>query len=216
MGLYYLYIDGNGGANASFYIEATSGLPCVLQSLPIELLYFNAFPEQNKIVKTEWSTASETNNDYFSVERSNDAMVFEQVGIVQGAGNSNTTLNYVFYDEHPFTGISYYRLRQIDFDGQNSYSEIRTVNIQTFEIISIYPNPAGDYIQYNVASDNGGTVIIKMTDIFGREVLQKEETIEQGISERMISTATLSNGSYLLQILSSKNDKTQKQFVIIK
>ena len=213
---YYLYIDGNGGANASFYIEATSGLPCVLQSLPIELLYFNAFPEQNKIVKTEWSTASETNNDYFSIERSKNATEFEQVGTVQGEGNSNTTLNYVFYDEHPFTGISYYRLRQVDFDGQYSHSEIRSVYIKTHEIISIYPNPAGEYIQYLVASEDGSTVITKIIDILGREVLRTEETIEPGITVRKISTAAFSNGSYLLQISTPKQENNQKQFVIIK
>ncbi|MBI2967714.1 MAG: hypothetical protein HYY40_07865 [Bacteroidetes bacterium] len=101
--------------------------------LPVELLYFNAFPENN-IVKTEWSTASETNNDYFVVERVAGAdenslplggKGWAQIGTVQGAGNSRIILNYVFYDEEPCSGLSYYRLRQVDYDGRFSYSEIR-------------------------------------------------------------------------------------------
>ncbi|MFH0894808.1 MAG: hypothetical protein V2A54_10275 [Bacteroidota bacterium] len=64
--------------------------------LPVELLYYNANAENNNLVRNEWSTASETNNIYFAIERSKNGDTFKQIGIVQGVGNNNTTLNYVF------------------------------------------------------------------------------------------------------------------------
>lgn len=85
--------------------------------LPIELLGFTAFPVEGGLVRTEWSTASEMNNDYFTVERSRDAEHFEAIGDVEGAGNSTSTRHYAFVDDAPHPGLSYYRLRQTDFDG---------------------------------------------------------------------------------------------------
>lgn len=199
----------------------------ITSSLPVGLLYFNAFPESGKcpnghlnetvcpqMVRTEWATASEINNDYFAIERGRNGTAFEQIGIMQGANNSNIILNYVFYDEYPYSGISYYRLRQVDNDGQFSYSGIRAVYIGEFEIISIYPNPASEYIQYLVASEEGGMVTVKLIDVLGREVLHTEETIEAGITAGKLNTAMLSYGSYLLQISTPEQEKIQKQFVI--
>jgi hypothetical protein len=95
--------------------------------LPISLLDFNAYPvlEQVEIV---WTTATEINNDYFTIERSKDGISFEELMKVQGAGNSNQILNYKELDSNPFEGTSFYRLKQTDFDGIYTYSDIRVVN----------------------------------------------------------------------------------------
>ena len=118
-------------------------------------------------------------------------------------------------DEYPLTGISYYRLKQTDYDGTYTYSNIRSVYIGTIDIISIYSNPASDFIQYEVGSEEGNSVTVKIIDMFGREVISKEETIQSGVAVRNLSTtAGLSTGLYLLQIVSGKEKKTQKQFVV--
>ena len=88
--------------------------------LPISLLDFNVRPVLNQVEIT-WTTASETNNDFFTVERSQDGREFIPIGVVDGAGNSNTILNYKLMDADPYVGISYYRLKQTDFDGKFEY-----------------------------------------------------------------------------------------------
>lgn len=203
------YVEVAGVSNFSPWTLVRESAP-----LPIELLYFNAFAKDNKIVRTEWTTATEINNDYFAIERSQDGIVFEQIGTMQGANNSSITLHYVFYDEYPYTGLSYYRLRQVDIDGQFSYSEIRAVYLGDFDLISIYPNPSSDYIQYLVASQGDDYITVRLLDVLGREVLRREETIEKGVTAKTLNVSGISNGSYLLQIATAKQERKQKQFMI--
>ena len=90
--------------------------------LPITLLSFTGKSLTNTTNLLEWITSTEINNDYFTLERSSDAQNFSAIGIVNGAGNSNISLNYNFIDDSPLKGINYYRLKQTDFDGVFSYS----------------------------------------------------------------------------------------------
>ena len=80
------------------------------------------------MVILNWTTASELNNDYFTIERSKDAVEFQPIKFVEGAGNSNSILNYEIIDVNPFLGTSYYRLKQTDFNGKYSFSNIVSVN----------------------------------------------------------------------------------------
>lgn len=114
--------------------------------LPIELISFTAVTvADNTRVELKWATASEKNNDFFTVERSRNGATFEQIAKVDGAGNSTTVLNYSAYDESPLEGTSYYRLKQTDFDGKFTFSNLVAVNYKksgtspcTFKV---YPNP---------------------------------------------------------------------------
>ena len=92
--------------------------------------------------------------------------------------------------------------------------ELLTFSAEKFNIISIYPNPASDYIQYLLGSEEGGAVTVTLYDALGREVLRKEETISAGIFKEKISTVNFSSGNYLLRITNGKKEKAQKQFVI--
>ncbi|MFM7023164.1 MAG: hypothetical protein ACKOXB_09315 [Flavobacteriales bacterium] len=94
--------------------------------LPVELLHFNVLCEGDK-VKFSWSTASEINNNYFTIEQSRDSKNWEEVAIVSGAGNSNTIINYESFAENTSGRYAYYRLKQTDFDGQYAYSKIQGV-----------------------------------------------------------------------------------------
>jgi hypothetical protein len=97
-------------------------------TMPVELVSFNGTAAAGQ-VKLLWTTASETNNDYFTIEKSNDGVAFEPLGYVNGAGNSNIVTEYAFYDNDPFA-LSYYKLKQTDFDGTSAYSEIIAINTQ--------------------------------------------------------------------------------------
>ena len=92
-------------------------------ALPVEIINFNATSDNDHIDLT-WSTASENNNDYFTIEKSNDGINFESLANIDGAGNSNTLINYSYIDKNPFEGLNYYRLKQTDFNGNFIYSNV--------------------------------------------------------------------------------------------
>jgi hypothetical protein len=114
--------------------------------LPVELIRFEGYnrTEGNLL---EWTTASEINNDYFEVERSKDGLLFTNVGMVIGSGNSSHQLHYKWLDKIPLNGINYYRLRQVDYDGKYAYSGIVAIfySLKADEV-KISPNPTSDLI----------------------------------------------------------------------
>lgn len=116
--------------------------------LPIELLDFSATLQDNRSVTLTWQTASEHNNAYFLVQRSENAVNWEERGKVEGAGNSQEKRNYSFDDEQHFSGTMYYRLQQIDANGAFSFSPIRVVNANTLATseLKMYPNPCNQVI----------------------------------------------------------------------
>ena len=124
-----LYWTGGVGGSS------TATLSCVL---PIELLSFTLYKNNNNDILLKWTTASEINNDYFTIEKSNTDIDFEILTNVRGAGNSSQLLNYSYIDYNPYNGINYYRLKQTDYDGQYSYSEIIAIIIDINEIEYIY------------------------------------------------------------------------------
>ncbi len=100
-------------------------------ALPVELLFFNAQSNPEKHVVLQWSTASELNNDFFTIERTIDGHSWEIVGFENGQGTTALRTDYLAHDRQPYTGISYYRLKQTDFDGTYEYSNIVSVFIET-------------------------------------------------------------------------------------
>ncbi|MEP2668136.1 MAG: hypothetical protein ABJH04_04030 [Cyclobacteriaceae bacterium] len=144
---------GNGGTtgNAATGTIVTSGAvtsfsPFTLASttsanpLPIELLEFVAKPLGNK-VELSWTTLSELNNDYFTLERSTSGTEFMEIGTVNGAGTTHERREYHYIDQQPYPGVSYYRLKQTDFNGTVSFSEIARIDLSTPSQIIVYPNP---------------------------------------------------------------------------
>jgi hypothetical protein len=126
-----------------------------LSPLPVELLNFNALLN-NRQVELTWQTASEHNNDFFTVERSSDGFNFEPIAYVDGAGNSTTLLNYSEVDLQPLDGVSYYRLKQTDFDGAFEYSDIRVIVKSDDSDLLVFPNPSNTgLINFKSAVDIG-------------------------------------------------------------
>jgi len=143
-------------------------------ALPITLSEFNVTESENKKAQINWQTASETNNDYFTIERSKDGRNWEDVIEIEGAGNSSAILDYKTVDDQPYQGTSYYRLKQTDFDGKFSYSEVESITIHQIDNpqISIYPNPnQGEYFYFKLSDVSQDEGIISVTDIYGKSVL---------------------------------------------
>jgi len=112
----------------------------VATPLPIKLANFEVDCE-NGTSTLNWTTVSEQNNAYFTIEKGSDALHFEPITNVNGAGNSSTSINYTWKDDNPIHGLVYYRLKQTDFNGDFKYLGIKTVDCENSTDITIYPNP---------------------------------------------------------------------------
>lgn len=171
------------------------------QILPIELVRFDAIVNEEKKVNLNWTTAAEINNDYFTIERSKDGVQFEQIEDIQGAGNSLQIRDYKTVDPNPYSGVSYYRLLQTDFDGTRSHSEIRAVNIQLNQKYTIYPNPLQEVLHIVGIASSKGKTNIEIFDALGRIVYSKQ--LEMGENVNSIDIAEVSKfeaGNYFLNI----------------
>lgn len=129
--------------------------------MPVELLSFDANTDAQNNVKINWSTATETNSDYFTVEKSFDGTNWEIIGFVTSAGNSNQQIDYTFTDNNAQEGVSYYRLKQTDFDGKFEYFAavaVEVASISNFEIYTVKNIGSNVFIQANFQTN--GQVIV--------------------------------------------------------
>lgn len=137
--------------------------------LPIELLYFDAQPN-GKAVNLLWATATEQNNDYFSIERSRDGVKFDEILRTPGAGNSTERKDYSDVDTRPLSGLSYYRLRQTDFNGETTVSQVVAVRMEGEDKdIKVFPNPADDFFFVETSADLA-TLRIRLLNHIGQTV----------------------------------------------
>ncbi len=220
--IYVLLIDNYSATTSPFTLTwALSGgaaLDCAL--LPIELLGFNAsYNQSNKTVDLEWQTASETNNDYFTLERSVDGQQWNAIKEVDGAGNSNSSIVYNDVDPTPLVGTSYYRLKQTDFDGAFSYSEISVVktNVDNEFSITAYPNPInGNSFTINFSGLSGkDNYNVSLRNLLGELVYSNSFLLNSKNPSAMVDLQTqLPSGTYIL--CASNGSKKSFQKLMIK
>lgn len=190
-----------GNLTNTFYIGSTSFYS---SPLPIELGDFKAEPKSGKVELT-WFTFSESENDFFTVERSKDGVHFEKVVDVDGAGNSSTLKNYTTKDATPFNGISFYRLSQTDFNGDSKICKVVSVRINNTKstITSVYPNPNdGSVIYADYFSDVTENVNVDLVDVLGRKVYSKQYSITGGETNSIMIQPNLNMmaGKYLVVV----------------
>jgi len=177
-------------------------------ALPIDLLNFTAKLNTKNKVDLNWSTASETNNDYFTIERSADGNTFESIDMVKGAGNSSVKLDYYDMDKTPLEGISYYRLKQTDFDGKFTYSKKVAIdlNAASLEAVSVYPNPFSNAISINYSVPQEGSVTMALYNLIGQPVYTEQQAGSRGINTITISTLNIPSGLYFLKLTDSNGN----------
>ncbi len=166
-----LRFTGANASNSKYWTFGSVGVSI----MPIELLSFTS-KCINQTENLSWRTASEINNDYFTIEKTTDGIIFEVVGTVKGAGNSTAVLNYSFVDAYPNNEVSYYRLKQTDYDGKYTYSDLLTSvckNENDF-LFNIYPNPNdGEQFNVKINSNENNDVLVVLKDIYGNELYTK-------------------------------------------
>lgn len=162
-------------------------------ALPIELLSFDAQADEQQ-VNLSWSTATERDNDFFTIEKTTDGINYVTVAEVKGAGNSTTKKDYTYTDYNPSAGISYYRLRQTDYNGETEAFEPVAVEIAKTSVISnVFPNPAKDSRVSITVSQTASPVSVNVYNMYG-----------QLVSTQMLD-ATAGNTTQLLELPQTGN-----------
>ncbi len=202
---YYIgvgYFDvGPGFGN--YVLKVTNGVVCSAIPLPINLLSFTGKFE-DAVVTLNWSTASQTNNDFFTIDRSVDGVHFETISTIDGAGNSASVLSYACIDQHPVEGTVYYRLKQTDFDGALRIFPIISVTcLHQEETISIFPNPSNGI--FTITGTKAGSDLL-ITDLLG-EVLYRKPAEEW---QTELNIAAFKTGIYLLKVTTNERIQTKK------
>ncbi len=178
--------------------------------LAVEWLSFEAELLNSHMVKLTWATATEMNSYKFIIERSSDGVIFDEIGRIDAAGNSNTTKYYEFMDDGPLPGTSYYRIREMDYDWGYTESAIRAIeNNADGNLIVLYPNPASDYVQLSMpASFAEMEMDVLIYDATGKLV----QTISKKAFQKnvVIDVKTFDHGIYFIHA----NDQHLKLLVV--
>jgi hypothetical protein len=178
--------------------------------LPVDLVKFSG-KNEGSVNKLWWSTSSEINNDYFVIEEFIDGE-FREIGRVKGAGNSNSERKYEFYDDWVMNPTSYYKLKQVDFDGKFKHSDIVSINKPLTFKQNVYPNPAIDAVNVLLGYDvESASVIVR--DLLGKEV--KAMMLEINGASFIMDVTDLSNGMYTIQIYDFMGEEILKDKIVI-
>lgn len=184
----------------------TIGSNMAMNPLPIELVSFTATPKASEVL-LNWRTATEIDNNYFSVERSNNGRDFAEIGKVNGAGTSYIALDYALNDSAPLQGWNYYRLKQVDFDGQFTYSPIQAVLMGKSEValhFTLFPNPAHNELNLKTDRLLQANDRVEIFDYTGR-LVQSFSATDAG---ETMNISNLSAGTYVVRLRTASGIST--------
>jgi hypothetical protein len=186
-------------AAVSSFSPFTLGSSTNVNPLPITLLNFTAKAMSNNVA-IDWTTTSEINNDYFTLEKSYNGTEWLSIAKIQGAGNSETLSQYAHIDNQIVFGVQFYRLKQTDINGDFTYSNIVSVKFeQTINAtLSIYPVPANNFVTVTSNNDPTANVSIKVLNALGQKVLSMD-----GIGNKhQLDIQQLETGIYYIEMQS--------------
>lgn len=183
-------------------------------TLPIELVDFDVVNKNGNPV-VQWTTATELNNNYFTIERSTDGVNGEVIGVVNGAGNSNILVNYQFVDPNPISGTVYYRIKQTDFDGTSETFSWKAINLDVIQtsVLKVYPNPTSGVVNISLTASAPQTTLNVM-DVTGRQVYNQIFTSNDYLFTTIDLSSSLPSGVYFVQVLNGNQQLMEK--VILK
>jgi ketosteroid isomerase-like protein len=182
--------------------------------LPVVLTSFTAKVVSDK-VQLNWKTASETRNAYFEIEHSSDGISFNSIGRINGRGTTNAEQSYEFLHTTPLQGKNFYRLKQVDVDGNYKYSPVVQVVItgKGWQV-QVKENPARSLLRYTIVSSENNTVVLRMVDGSGKEVVRRTESICKGENNLQLPVSGLAGGIYYLQIADKKGGNTYQKLLV--
>jgi hypothetical protein len=214
----------DGGANTvTFDVDFTNGQYYTLGStevdaLPITLIAFDARTTTDNQVEITWATAQEINNSFYTIERSKNGTSFETVGFKEGAGNSSSIIDYTFLDQKPLDGISYYRLKQTDFNGQFEYSELSRVYVDLNVDVEykVVPNPVnrGEVFKVNYPVSRAQDVNVLIASANGGMSISSTIAIKPEDGYIEVSTTKLAKGLYIIRIVNNQLKQVTLKFIV--
>lgn len=182
------------------------------KNFPLPVTWLNVVAECNRgDVTVKWSTASEQNSDYFTVERSYDGTNFTDLANVLAAGQSSTVKNYSYVDEDPIKGVSYYRIRETDFNSSTMVSVVMTVNGCSNDDIFIYGNEGG--ISVNINATEEGPYTFELYDLLGQRLMNEIKMVSAGDNHLKLSVSNISSAIYVAKVYSGNNVVSKKVFI---
>ena len=199
--------DGRVSAYVDAYSPFNLGSGSGNNPLPIDLLSFTADCSDD-VVDINFSVISQVNNDYFIIERSKDALIWEELKLIEGAGNTNTQMDYAYLDIDPLNGISYYRLKQVDHNGDSEIFYPISVSCEQEQLmpIELYPNPVINEFTFEIELDEfqGNDVYCTILDARGLIVQRDRIVLERGFNRVQLNIADFPNGLYILKFENTK------------
>jgi hypothetical protein len=175
-----------------------------LGPLPVTFISFTAQKEGGHSL-LNWKTSQEFNSVYFDIERSNDAIHYQYIGRVSASGNSNVPVSYSFIDNDPIAGLNYYRIKEVDADGKNTYTPTRVVSFDGLVngLVKYYPNPAIDFINIQLPEGvQGQHIVVNVINING--IMMNQFNLDQASpSVFKIDVRRYAKGTYIIQVKSA-------------
>jgi hypothetical protein len=223
-----LHLSGGSASDAellgTFITDVTSDIDGELRSvvnpymgadesaapLPVQLISFDA-KKLEKQVLLRWSTASENKNSHFEIERSADALNFRNIGMVMGSGQSSSMVNYSITDEQPLSGTNYYRMKQVDLNGDFVYSKIIAVENTDERPAILSVNTHSNHVELYSTTD--ASAFVEIYDIQGRKIYTKEEWLSKGKNTITFTDAALPQGVYVLLFRNATEFLATQKFV---
>ncbi len=184
------------------YSMIMPGIIPVMGTLPVVLTPLKGYYSKGKS-HLYWKSLQESNSSHFEIQRSEDGIIFIQVGQVMARGNSDKEVEYTFIDIKSAVGINYYRLKLQDRDGKFQYSNIEVVNVKVegINITGIYPEPFIDKLNVTIASDARVRTIISLYDNTGKLLISRQTDISKGITNVTIDNlSNLLKGLYSIRV----------------
>ncbi len=183
--------------------------------LPVDLVLFES-KMIDKQIALQWITATELNNEKFEVEESREGREFQKIGEVKGKGATHEQQDYSFEVKNPRNGISYYRLKQIDFDGQFEYSKVIRVNFkgENGNVGEFYPNPSkSGTVNLDYTSENDDEILVSVFDVTGKLIVNQIQQFSNGDNNLSFDFSELNTGIYIVKIGDERNPTHRKLII---
>ena len=230
---YILPLTGYTGiVRIGFYVQSTSGNPAggniptlfidnvkISELLPVKLLEFKGTKEGVSNL-LQWRTATEQNNRGFELQRSVNSSEFSIIGFVPTKavnGNSTAELSYQYTDKKPFSAGSYYRLKQVDFDGKLTYSNIVFIKGEPateLVLTSLFPNPTNQLLNVVLETPKAQKVQMVIADLAGKTMRQQTLQLVKGTNNKTMKVATLAKGTYIVKVICADGcERAVRKFV---
>jgi hypothetical protein len=178
----------------------------------VEVTSFSNRQTDGNRIEVKWTSASENNNDFFTVEKSSDGVNYTELEKIKGAGNSNTLEEYTCYDAHPAIGKNYYKLKQTDYDGKSIYCKTATAEFIA-EAFTVSNTVSGNALTVGITSDEEQYIFVSLINALGEIYYSQTVFVNAGINEVKIDLTENSSAFLFLQVSAGGKNMSKKIFI---